>query len=177
MNQLRVLSGSAMIALALSLSCSGDDKGENAADKGTGGSGATGDSGLTCDIVSAEEVSSTLGVSGFEGPTVEDSYGTTTVGCEYKGPDSTYLGINYYPSVSQSTFDHNREAVDENYPDHPAEDATGIGDDAFTQSIPAEWTVNSVFFLKGSTMVGITTTSPVTLDQVKQLAVLVASKL
>ena len=176
MNQIRVFIGLVVLGLVLAVSCGGDEKTGDG--NGGGGTSPTGNTGPMCDKVSADEVSTALGIPGFEGPEVGDSYGTTTSLCEYQGPSSAYLAIYYYPSVSQSTFEHNREAVNENYPNYPAQDAPGIGDDAFAQSIPAgEMTVNSVFFIKGSTMVGITTGSTATLDQVKQLAVLVASKL
>lgn len=185
------------------VACSGGSKGDGGVISGSGGSGATGSTagggtdggsdatsaatdtgsdgstGLDCNKVSAAEISASTGISGFQGPKVEDTTGTTTVLCSYEAPSSDcYVSVYYYPKVSRSTFDDKRNDLDGQNPQYPTLDATGIGDAAFAESFPiSTFTVNNVWFLKGSTMVCVTGGTSLSLDQLKKVAVLVAAKL
>jgi hypothetical protein len=77
--------------------------------------------------------------------------------------------------VSRSTFDLGRKNTDEAFSAWDTDDASGIGDVAFSYSNTS--TSHTVVFLKGSTQVLVSANSTATMDQVKQLAVLVASRL
>jgi hypothetical protein len=177
MKQLRTLVSLGAIGLALSVSCGGSDTKGNGGGGGSGG-GANGNYNhdAECNRVSADEVSAALGVE-FTGPTVNSvSTSSTTALCDYDSSASmTYASIGYYPGVSRSTFDLGRKNTDDAYSGWDTEDATGIGDVAYSYSNSD--TIHTVVFLKGSTQVLVSANSTATMDQVKQLAVLVAGKL
>ncbi len=177
MNQLRVVLGLGVTVLALAVACGGGDKGGNPADSGTGNPT---DNSPMCDKVSGSEVSTALGISGFQDGEVQDPMGCDCTTCDYDRPGSYYLSIIYDPTTSRSSFDVARESYNTAYPKYGTQDAPGVGDAAFTLSIPSEdgsSFTNTLVFLKGTTQVTITTTSTATLDQVTQLAVLVAGRL
>jgi hypothetical protein len=175
MKQLCMLLSLGMTALALTVSC-GSDKAASTADSGASNPP---DNSPLCDQVSGSDVSTTLGISGFQDAELQDSMGCSCTTCKYDGPGSSYLSIIYHPSVSRSEFDAGRQNANNVYPQYGTQDAPGIGDTAYTISISSGGSsaLNSVFFLKGSIQVVITTSSTATIDQVKQLAVLVAGKL
>ncbi|MBN1575821.1 MAG: hypothetical protein JW913_04670 [Chitinispirillaceae bacterium] len=172
MNNLNtILNIGAALGLILTTSCK-DDNDVNPVE------GTPGNTSAICENVSIDEITSTLGISGFYAN--DPVSGADMTECYYQGEGYSWVSFVYDFNISRHTFDALRGTDSLVF---AIINVAGIGDAAYLYTEPASnisgdtLDVNILKVCKGSTRLTISTKNLTTPDKVKQLAVLVISRL
>jgi hypothetical protein len=162
-----------VLSACLAPACSGDDddsSGNN--NSGSGGSGSSSqEGGMSCDIISLDEVRSTLGRDDLAAPTKEYYAPLTT--CLYS---SGLVIISYETGMSKADLDSYRQQSEELMDSLTCVDVSGLGDAAYSCTFGSDdFVSNDLNVLDGS--IKIRVVSGASIDQEKELITKIMAKL
>ncbi len=138
--------------------------------------------GVSCDIVSTDEVGATLGITDLIAPKSQWDSSTKIRTCNYsQNNNPSGVIITYRTVVGRSLFDQTRHMIDSIYKKLATQDIAGIGDAAYavTDTMRAgnrPILMIQIHVLKGSLWFSMVTTMS-TLEKEKQLAGIIISRL
>jgi hypothetical protein len=162
-----------VLSACLAPACGGDDddsSGNNNNGSGSGGSSSA-DDGMSCDIISLDEVRSTLGRDDLTAPTKEYYAPLTT--CLYS---SGLVIISYETSMTKADLDTYRQQTEELLDSTTCVDVSGIGDAAYSCTFGSgDYVSNDLNVLDGSLKIRVV--SGATIDQEKELITKIMAKL
>ena len=129
-----------------------------------------------CGTVSANEVSSVLGIADLLPP--EKTVVSSQTTCDYAiNGKVSGVTLSYNTGMDREDFDEERTRSDSLYASVDTRDVTGVGDAAYSLSLSegTSFETNSLWVLTGSLRFMIV--SSASIDKEKQLAALIVSKL